>query len=129
MTPERWQRVAQLFEAFSDRPAAERDALLDEACGDDAALRREVEALLAQDDEPPGVLDRPVWVPDDLATPPGALTVGTVLGTYRIDAVPNVSQLSRRLERRIFARTGRRRRLQLLVTRLSLRSAVRRNVT
>ncbi|HEX8617460.1 MAG TPA: hypothetical protein VF911_07735, partial [Thermoanaerobaculia bacterium] len=51
MTPERWERVAELFEAAIARPAAERAGFLDEACGSDRALREAVESLLASDSD------------------------------------------------------------------------------
>lgn len=46
-------RVMSAFEAVADLPAGERAAALDEACGDDAALRRAVERMLEADDTPP----------------------------------------------------------------------------
>jgi Tol biopolymer transport system component len=46
MTPDRWQRVAKLYEAASELPAGERAAFLRDAC-DDEALREEVRSLLA----------------------------------------------------------------------------------
>jgi serine/threonine-protein kinase len=49
MRDERWLSVKALFEAAVDRPAEERDAFLAAATGDDAALRHEVESLLASD--------------------------------------------------------------------------------
>ena len=47
--PGRWSRAADLFSRASDLPAAERTAFLDGQCGDDAALRTEVESLLQFD--------------------------------------------------------------------------------
>src|SRR6185295_13117200 len=49
MDSERWHEVDRLFADALDRPPAERPAYLDEACGGDAVLRREVERLLAAD--------------------------------------------------------------------------------
>jgi hypothetical protein len=46
MTPDRWSRLTDLFEAALDREPAERDAFLASACADDAAMRREVSALI-----------------------------------------------------------------------------------
>ena len=46
MNPERWKKIEALFEATIGRDPAERTAFLDEACGGDATLRREVESLL-----------------------------------------------------------------------------------
>jgi Tol biopolymer transport system component len=48
MTPERWERVRELFHTARALPENERSALLVEACDGDHALRREVEALLDQ---------------------------------------------------------------------------------
>jgi hypothetical protein len=49
MNNERWQRIEQLYHAALERGASERGPFLDEACGPDEALRREVETLLASD--------------------------------------------------------------------------------
>ena len=57
-TDDRWQRVKALFQQAVERPAAERDAFLASATGDDAALRREVESLLASDTTDASLLDR-----------------------------------------------------------------------
>ena len=48
-TPERHERVSQLFAATCELSEAERKAVLDQECGEDPALRSEVEALLAED--------------------------------------------------------------------------------
>ena len=45
---DRWARIEALYHAARERPASERAAFLDQACGGAAALRREVESLLAQ---------------------------------------------------------------------------------
>jgi serine/threonine protein kinase/Tol biopolymer transport system component len=47
MEPERWRRLEALYHEAVARPAMERARFLAEACGDDAALRRDVETLLA----------------------------------------------------------------------------------
>ncbi len=60
MSRERFERVDEIFRAAVRRPSASRAAFLDEACGDDAALRAEVEALLAEDGAARGALDAPV---------------------------------------------------------------------
>jgi len=58
VTPERWPRVKALFQAAIERPADERAAFLAAATGDDAALRHEVELLLASDAADVSFLDR-----------------------------------------------------------------------
>ena len=47
MTPERWAQIEELFHRACECDSKDRDALLDEACRTDPELRREVEALLA----------------------------------------------------------------------------------
>ena len=47
MDPERWRKIEALYEAARGVDAARRDALLEEGCGGDESLRREVESLLA----------------------------------------------------------------------------------
>src|SRR6266404_4878935 len=51
MTPERWEQVGKLYQAALALPPDERDTFLDDACGDDTAMLREVESLLAAEDE------------------------------------------------------------------------------
>lgn len=78
MDAERWMRVAHIFELVSERPLAERDHVLSSLCGDDAALRRDVESLLAQDVSRDGVIER---VAADAAS---VRPFPTTIGRYRI---------------------------------------------
>ena len=48
MNPERWRRVEAVLDAALDSDPATWPAVLDRGCGEDADLRREVEALLGQ---------------------------------------------------------------------------------
>jgi eukaryotic-like serine/threonine-protein kinase len=74
VTDERWPRVKALFQAAVERPADEREAFVAAATGDDAALRREVESLLASDTSDLSFLDRlPVANESVLADPLVAL--------------------------------------------------------
>jgi len=51
MTPERWQKIEELFQSARKRTTAgEREAFLDGACASDADLRAQVEALLKAED-------------------------------------------------------------------------------
>ena len=47
MTPERWTRVREIFEAAAGRAPESRAAFVDQACAGDAELLQEVESLLA----------------------------------------------------------------------------------
>jgi len=49
ITPQRWQEIDRIFAAALEREPAGRSAFLDEACGGDELLRKEVESLLAND--------------------------------------------------------------------------------
>lgn len=51
MKPERWQQIDSLFHSALEREPEERAAFLDEACAGDESLRKQVEALLAADEE------------------------------------------------------------------------------
>src|SRR4051812_43018277 len=50
MTPERWRRIDELFDAAVRIDPGGREALLRAACGEDDDLRAEVGRLLAQDE-------------------------------------------------------------------------------
>jgi eukaryotic-like serine/threonine-protein kinase len=59
MTPERYQRICQLFDEALECPLEQRAAFLDEACGADLALRAEVEKFLAGMEPAADYLSRP----------------------------------------------------------------------
>ncbi|MDT7687446.1 MAG: eukaryotic-like serine/threonine-protein kinase [Acidobacteriota bacterium] len=61
MTPERYQRVKELFHSALERMPEERPAFLAEACGDDKALLAKVEALVAADEQPGSFMDAPAY--------------------------------------------------------------------
>lgn len=80
MTNERWQRIKTLFQAAVERPLADRPAFLAAAAGDDEAVRREVESLLAADAADFSVLDR-LPVAGSAAAVNGARTLLATDGT------------------------------------------------
>jgi formylglycine-generating enzyme required for sulfatase activity/dienelactone hydrolase len=47
MDSERWKRIDDLFQAALERPLADRDAFLKQACGGDSILEQDVRSLLA----------------------------------------------------------------------------------
>lgn len=62
MTPAtRFRRIDELFRAAAQVNAGERDAYLEERCGDDPDLKGEVLSLLNEDAGGRGVLDRPAF--------------------------------------------------------------------
>ena len=61
MDADRFNKIQTIFEAAIGRPVGDRSAFLDEACGDDVTIRREVEDLLHCDQESDELLDQPVF--------------------------------------------------------------------
>src|SRR5580704_6828885 len=59
MEQKRWRQIEQLYHSVLERDSSQRHAFLNEACGDDEALRREIELLLAHDTSRECLLDRP----------------------------------------------------------------------
>ena len=59
MDQERWRRVEELFHAALERTAKARPAFLEVACAADTDLRREVELLLAKEEEAGSFLEIP----------------------------------------------------------------------
>jgi serine/threonine-protein kinase len=59
MTPLSWRQVEAIAIAAMERPAHERQAFLEGACGADAALRREVESLLGYEQAAESFLQSP----------------------------------------------------------------------
>ncbi len=90
MTPERYQRIGQLFDEALERAPEDRAAFLDEACGpeacDDAGLRAEVEKLLDHHSESEEFLSRPAMrvAADLLAQNQDPFAPGAQIGSYRI---------------------------------------------
>jgi hypothetical protein len=52
MDQQRWQRIERLYHSALERDPKQRNSYLAQECPDDEALRREVEALLEQQDSP-----------------------------------------------------------------------------
>src|SRR5262245_55731726 len=88
MTPERWARLRSIFNQAVECQGAERNALLDAACGADADLRREVEEMLAFDAGSEERLRHAIGgaVTDAVHGEHNRL-IGTTIGSYRIRGV------------------------------------------
>jgi hypothetical protein len=81
---ELWQRAEELFHAALERAPEARGAFLDEACGGDVDLRRQVGQLVFEDEHGGNLLEEPVF--GDVAAilaAEGSL-VGHQFGPYRI---------------------------------------------
>jgi serine/threonine protein kinase len=83
MNPDLWRRAEELFHAALERPAQERRAFLDQACGADTELRRQVERLVSKEEHAGSFLEKPP-VDDATVTLGGAALAGRQFGPYRI---------------------------------------------
>ena len=54
-----WQQVKEIFDATLQRPPTERESFLDEVCGDDDFLRREIISLLTSFGDAENFMERP----------------------------------------------------------------------
>ncbi|MBI3407251.1 MAG: tetratricopeptide repeat protein [Planctomycetes bacterium] len=80
-----FEKSRQIFLAIVEQPSTQWDALLDEACGKDSELHRQVALLLKAHAEGEGILDRnealkaPTGIYESLNERPG-----TVIGPYKL---------------------------------------------
>ncbi len=94
MTPERWRQITAIFHAALAREEADRAAFVVASCGDDVAVRREIEAMLAAHHNVDRIGETPLLPPGTGETELNALSspaysamslpVGTTLGPYEI---------------------------------------------
>ena len=78
------QRLKEVFALALERPKESRYAFLDTACGDDAALRGEVESLLDAYDDPRPLIERNDFAASSLLGAAGAGYEGRRFGRYRV---------------------------------------------
>jgi serine/threonine-protein kinase len=84
-----WGRIATIFDRALEAGGSERAALLDQLCGSDETVRREVEEMLDAHEKSPGLLaerrfvagDGPGLTPD---SDDGSLSADARVGPYRI---------------------------------------------
>jgi serine/threonine protein kinase/Tol biopolymer transport system component len=84
---DRWDRIENACHGARDLRGEARERFLDERCGSDQGMRRDVEALLEQDETPGSVLNRPaVHVAANGPSLPGrpAMLTGRSVGSYEI---------------------------------------------
>ena len=88
--PARWQRIASIFERVLEVAGVERATLLDQLCGSDPLIRREVEEMLAADERAGGLLAERGpgggWLPGSLehVRLNSVLAEGVRIGPFRI---------------------------------------------
>ena len=86
MTPERWQRVNELFHCALEREPTQRAAFLDQACADDPELRKEVESLIGSNENSESFIEAPGFgaAAQLLAEQSPDLSAGQRIGHYKI---------------------------------------------
>jgi len=88
MKPERWQLVNDLFQSATERAPESREAFLDEACGDDEGLRRELKSLITSHERTQTFIESPAFevAPELLTNDRAGVRVGEMIGHYRIES-------------------------------------------
>jgi eukaryotic-like serine/threonine-protein kinase len=88
MTPERWQRVKDVFTHANALDALAREHYLAETCAQDSELRSEVDSLLAAHANPDAILDYAAdhYLPPDEAEPLEDPWLGKRVGAYQLVA-------------------------------------------
>jgi serine/threonine protein kinase len=82
MANESWNRIKEIVDGAINRGTEDRRSYLDDACGTDETLRREVESLLSSFERADGFMEAPVY--EAVTEEIHALVVGQVLGHYEI---------------------------------------------
>ncbi len=91
MTPERWERIKQIYHSALELEPGQREAFLKEACAGDEALFKEVMSLLAQEGNSEGFFESPALqvvakeLAEDRAQEPATDLVGHTVSHYRIE--------------------------------------------
>lgn len=89
MTPERWQQLKALLHSVLELKPDERAAFLAEECGDDEALREDLQSLLVHEEQASSFIEQPAFgvMAETLTSDQGATMLGSTLGRYRIIAL------------------------------------------
>ena len=90
MTPERWQKVEEIFQAAVDLLPEERARYIAQVCANDTTLKRDVESLLSQHDSAGELLDQPFYGNTEMNVFQSFVEeedpmLGRRLGSYRIE--------------------------------------------
>ncbi|HYP14227.1 MAG TPA: serine/threonine-protein kinase [Bryobacteraceae bacterium] len=84
MTEQRWSRVKQVLGTALELRGDARSEFVAQACGTDADLRDEVEALLVSSDEADDFIEKPALASADFPSEDPDALLETRLGNYRI---------------------------------------------
>src|SRR6266568_6680623 len=92
MKPERWQQLDILFHSALELSQKERAEFLDEACAGNDLLRREVEALIAANEQAGSFIEKPALEVEARSLAKGQSDsgaesmVGKTVGHYRLSS-------------------------------------------
>src|SRR5215831_2639260 len=86
MTRERWQQMEQIYQEAIQQPPDDRAAFISERCKGDDALLRELESLLAANQQAGSFLDKPAMdvAARALSDAAPSAAAGEMLGPYRL---------------------------------------------
>jgi tetratricopeptide (TPR) repeat protein/predicted Ser/Thr protein kinase len=84
MTPVEWSAVKEILNSALECEPAARPAYLDQACGGDGELRRQVEALIEADGQTWTLMEAPALVSSSLAATTRLPASGERIGAYEI---------------------------------------------
>jgi eukaryotic-like serine/threonine-protein kinase len=88
MMMERWQQIESIYQEAADLDPGERAAFLDQACGTDPMLRKEVQDLLAADPDVGSTIEAVIQKEaEELASRESESVIGNRIGPYRVTAV------------------------------------------
>jgi eukaryotic-like serine/threonine-protein kinase len=89
--PELWRRVEDLYHRALEQPTSRRAEFLQQSCGGDDALRREVESLLAHETSAQNFIESPALevlgkavAGDVRSAPAGSKLIGATVSHYRV---------------------------------------------
>jgi serine/threonine protein kinase/tetratricopeptide (TPR) repeat protein len=91
MSPERWQRIEEIFQIALDMSPRERRNYVDDACKSDTGLKDEVVNLLSQFEEASSFIEQPLYDQSHAGVLAALMNddedpmIGNLLGSYRIE--------------------------------------------
>lgn len=85
MKQELWRRAGELFHVVLERSPEARQAFLNEACGEDTELRRQVGMLISKDEPAGSFLGKPAFAHVTVTPGTRGSLVGRKFGTRCLD--------------------------------------------
>src|SRR5258705_11866450 len=89
MTPERWQKIKEIFNSATKYRPEERGVFLSQACAGDRHLRSEVESLIASHEKTGSFIDAPAYEATAhlIVDERSGLKPGQAVGSYEIKSL------------------------------------------